>query len=135
VSVTALTPAAHVPAAPSPERGAAEQPAAAGFRVEAVFAGSDADAGVILAAAQAIVALGARAGEEAVIRVETIQGAAAPGEASGRCRLVADVAATSYERAEAAVAEAIDCLHDAANRPECSSDLDISVQRTPGLAR
>jgi metal-dependent amidase/aminoacylase/carboxypeptidase family protein len=103
---------------------------AARFRVEAAFVAFDADTSVILAAAQAVVALGLHSrDEQTTIRVETIRGGHAPGEPPGRCLLVADVASSSDERAETAIADVIDCLHDAANRPECSSDLDITVQR------
>jgi hypothetical protein len=106
------------------------------FRIEAVFAGFLADASVILAAAQATVALGVRCRDgETIVRVEAIHGDGHTGTLPERCMLVAEVTGSNNARVEAATAEVIDCLHDAANRPECTSDLDITVQRTPGPAR
>jgi tripeptide aminopeptidase len=106
------------------------------FRIEAAFLGFDADASVILAAAQAIVALGVRSCDgETSLTIQAIHGGDAIGAGAGSCSLVAQVSGASDERAEAVVAEVVDCLHDAANRPECTSDVDISVQRTSRPAR
>ncbi len=106
------------------------------FRIEAAFLGFAADTGVILAAAQAIVALGVRScDDQTTITIEAIHGGDAIDAGRGSCSMVAEVSSVSDERAETAVAEVLDCLHDAANRPECTSDVDICVQRTSGLTR
>jgi len=98
------------------------------FRIQADFLGFSADTGAILEAAQAIVALGVRGcDDQTSVTIEAIHGES--------CSVVAEVQSVSDERAEAAVALVLDCLHDAANRPDCTSDVDISVQRTSGPAR
>jgi tripeptide aminopeptidase len=106
------------------------------FRIEAAFVGFAAETSVITAAAEAIGALETGGGEDrASIRVEAIDDGGSLGAVQGPASLITEVWSPSGERAEALVAEVIDCLHDAANRPECTSDVDISVQRAAGLAR
>jgi tripeptide aminopeptidase len=106
------------------------------FRVEAAFLGFAAEPRVILAAAQAIVALGVRGCDERTsVTIEAIHDGGGIDADRGTCSLLAEVRSADEARAEAAVAEVIDALHDAANRPECTSDVDISVQRTSAPAR
>jgi tripeptide aminopeptidase len=127
---------------------APEEARPANFRIQADFLGYAADTRVILAAAQAIVALGVSGcDDQTSVTIEAIDGgeegdaalwsdaALKIDAAGGSCSIVAEVQSVSDERAEAAVALVLDCLHDAANRPECTSDVDISVQRTSGSAR
>jgi tripeptide aminopeptidase len=110
------------------------------FRVEAVFHGTAAHAGIrpqdgrsaILAAARAIaeMPLGSLDGGEASANVGRIEGGSAMNVVPERCAVVAEVRAMRDERAEAIVAQLVDCIHQAANAPECECDVDVSVQRT-----
>jgi tripeptide aminopeptidase len=112
------------------------------YRVEASFHGAAAHAGLrpeegrsaILAAARAIASMGlGRLDEETTANVGTIVGGSAMNVVPERCSLVAEVRSLREERAETVVAELVDRLHEAANLPECDSDVDIGVQRTfPG---
>jgi tripeptide aminopeptidase len=107
-----------------------------GYRIEAAFLGFAGNTSVIAASARAIAALKASGSDDRTsIRVQAIDGGGSLDEAPGQPSLVAEVCSPSDEQAEAVVAEVIDCLHDAANRPECTSDVDISVRRISGLAR
>ncbi len=96
-------------------------------------------AGPILAAARAIAALGAGSGgdhaSQATVRVRTVNGGRAAGLPAESCSLVAEVRSPDDGLAERVLADVIDCLHDAANRPECTCDLDISVQLFSSLER
>ena len=109
------------------------------FRIEASFRGAAAHAGIrpqegrsaILAAALAVASLrhGLLEGE-GTVNVGTIAGGSAINVVPERCELVAEVRGLDDEHGEALAAEIVDRLHEAANRPECECDLDISVQRT-----
>jgi tripeptide aminopeptidase len=109
------------------------------FRVEASFHGAAAHAGIrpedgrsaILAAARAIsdMPLG-RLDAQTTANVGTIAGGSAINVVPERCTLLAEVRGHSESAAEAAVAELIGCVHEAANLPECECDVDVAVQRT-----
>ncbi len=109
------------------------------FRLEATFRGAAAHAGVrpeegssaILAAARAVadMPLG-RLDGETTANVGTIHGGSAINVVPERCSFTAEVRSLREEAAEAAVAEIVDCVHEAANLPDCDCDVDVSVQRS-----
>jgi tripeptide aminopeptidase len=109
------------------------------FRLEATFNGRAAHAGVrpeegrsaILAASRAIadMPLG-RIDERSTANVGTIAGGSAMNVVPDRCTLVAEVRSHEDARGEQLVGELIDCVHEAANLPECECDVDVAVQRT-----
>ena len=125
------------------------------FALQADFRGAASDAGLhpcegrsaILAAAMAISSLAAdnsrltaqgdpQPGEQqASINVATIAGGGALNEVPERCVLTAEIRSAGDEQAERAVAHAVDLLHDAANRPECDCDVDVSVERLLSAGR
>ena len=85
----------------------------------------------ILAAARAIASMRlGRLDEQTTVNVGTISGGSAINVVPERCSLVAEVRASTTQRAEALVAEIVDRLHEAANLPDCDCDVDVSVQRT-----
>jgi tripeptide aminopeptidase len=108
-------------------------------RLDATFHGAAAHAGIrpeegrsaILAAARAVadMRLG-RLDAQTTANVGTIVGGSALNVVPERCALVAEVRSQRDSRAEEIVAELIDCVHEAANLPECECDVDVSVQRT-----
>jgi tripeptide aminopeptidase len=108
-------------------------------RLEAVFHGLAAHAGVrpeqgrsaILAAARAVadMRLG-RVDGETTANVGTIAGGSAINVIPERCSLVAEVRSLREERGEELLAELLDCVHEAANLPECECDVDVTVERT-----
>ncbi len=109
------------------------------FRIEASFHGAAAHAGIrpeagrsaILAAARAIASLRlGRIDDETTVNVGTVCGGTAMNVVPERCSLVAEVRSMRDARAETAVAEAVDRIHQAANLPDCDCDADVSVQRT-----
>jgi tripeptide aminopeptidase len=109
------------------------------YRLEATFNGHAAHAGVcpeggrsaILAAARAIadMPLG-RVDEQSTANVGTIAGGTAMNVVPDRCTVLAEVRSHQEARAEELLGELIDCVHEAANLPECECDVDVSVQRT-----
>jgi tripeptide aminopeptidase len=109
------------------------------FRLEAVFRGLAAHAGVrpedgrsaILAAARAVsdMPLG-RLDGQTTANVGTIAGGSAINVVPEHCSLIAEVRSLSEEAAEKTVAEMVDCVHEAANLPECDCDVDVTLQRT-----
>jgi tripeptide aminopeptidase len=109
------------------------------YRVEASFRGAAAHAGIrpqqgrsaILAASRAIASMrhGLIAGE-GTVNVGTIEGGTAINVVPERCRLVAEVRGLDDQRGEALAAELVDRVHEAANRPDCDCDVDVSVRRT-----
>lgn len=109
------------------------------FRLEATFNGRAAHAGVrpeegrsaILAAARAIadMPLG-RVDDDSTANVGTIAGGSAMNVVPDRCTLLAEVRSHVEARGEQLVGELIDCVHEAANLPECECDVDTAVQRT-----
>lgn len=109
------------------------------FRIDASFRGAAAHAGIrpeegrsaILAASRAVASL--RHGHlegEGTVNVGTISGGTAINVVPERCDLLAEVRGVDDEHGEALAAEIVDRIHEAANRPECECDVDISVQRT-----
>ncbi len=109
------------------------------FRLDVSFRGTAAHAGVrpedgssaILAAARAIsdMPLG-RIGEDTTANVGTIAGGSAINVVPERCTFTAEVRSLREQAAEAVVAEMVDCVHEAANLPDCDCDVDVGVQRT-----
>jgi tripeptide aminopeptidase len=109
------------------------------FRIDASFRGAAAHAGIrpqdgrsaILAAAEAVSSL--RHGQlegEGTVNVGRIAGGSAINVVPERCELLAEVRGIDDEHGEALAGEIVDRIHEAANRPECECDVDISVQRT-----
>jgi tripeptide aminopeptidase len=109
------------------------------FCLEASFHGAAAHAGIrpeqgssaILAAARAVsdMPLG-RVNEDTTANVGLIAGGSAINVVPERCSLTAEVRSLREEAAETVVAEIVDCVHEAANLPECDCDVDVNVQRT-----
>jgi tripeptide aminopeptidase len=109
------------------------------YRLQATFQGAAAHAGVrpeegrsaILAAARAVadMRLG-RIDEQTTANVGTIAGGSAINVVPAHCAIVAEVRSRRSERAEELVAELVDCVHEAANLPECECDVDVEVRRT-----
>jgi tripeptide aminopeptidase len=109
------------------------------FRLEASFHGVAAHAGLrpeegrsaILAAARAVsdMRLG-RLDEETTANVGTISGGSAINVVPERCTVVAEVRGLREERAQQTITELVDCVHEAANLPECDCDVDLSIERT-----
>jgi tripeptide aminopeptidase len=108
------------------------------FRLEASFRGAAAHAGIdpergrsaIVAAARAICGMRlGRLDEQTTANVGTISGGTAINVVPERCSLLAEVRSLDDSRAEAAVAELVDRVHEAANAPACDVDVDVSVQR------
>ncbi len=108
-------------------------------RLQATFRGAAAHAGVrpeegrsaILAAARAVadMRLG-RIDAHTTANVGTIAGGSAINVVPERCSILAEVRAQRQERAEEIIAELLDCVHEAANLPECECDVDVTVERT-----
>jgi len=109
------------------------------FRLDADFRGAAAHAGIrpqdgssaILAAARAVsdMPLG-RVNKDTTANVGLIEGGSAINVVPERCSLTAEVRSLREQDAEAVVAEMIDCIHEAANLPDCDCDVEVSVQRT-----
>jgi tripeptide aminopeptidase len=107
--------------------------------LQATFRGAAAHAGVrpeegrsaILAAARAVadMRLG-RIDAHTTANVGTIKGGSAINVVPERCTILAEVRAQREERAEEILAELLDCVHEAANLPECECDVDVTVERT-----
>jgi tripeptide aminopeptidase len=109
------------------------------FRVQARFRGAAAHAGIrpeegrsaIVAAAHAISSIRhGRVDATSTVNVGTIAGGTAMNVVPEHCSLLAEVRAAEDERADTLAAEIVDRVHEAANRPECSCDVDVSVERT-----
>jgi tripeptide aminopeptidase len=109
------------------------------FRVEASFRGAAAHAGIrpqegrsaILAASRGVASM--RHGlidGEGTVNVGMIEGGTAINVVPERCTLIAEVRGLDDSRGEALVAEMVDRIHEAANRPDCDCDVDVSVRRT-----
>jgi tripeptide aminopeptidase len=109
------------------------------FRLDASFRGLAAHAGIrpeegssaILAAARAVsdMPLG-RVSDDTTANVGTIEGGSAINVVPEHCSLTAEVRSLREQAAETVVAEMVDCVHEAANLPECDCDVDVTVQRT-----
>ncbi len=108
-------------------------------RLRADFRGVAAHAGVrpeegrsaILAAARAVadMRLG-RIDAQTTANVGTITGGTALNVVPEHCSILAEVRSHRDERGEEIIAELLDCVHEAANLPECECDVDVSVERT-----
>ncbi|HWX44025.1 MAG TPA: M20/M25/M40 family metallo-hydrolase [Solirubrobacteraceae bacterium] len=108
-------------------------------RLRANFRGVAAHAGVrpeegrsaILAAARAVadMRLG-RIDAQTTANVGTIAGGSALNVVPEHCSILAEVRGHRDERSEEIIAELLDCVHEAANLPECECDVDVSVERT-----
>jgi tripeptide aminopeptidase len=109
------------------------------FRIEAVFHGKAAHAGIrpedgrsaIEAAARAIAAMElGRLDDETTTNVGTIAGGAGgTNVVADHCTVLAEARSISETRVEEVVAAMVDHLHDAANLPRCACDLDVGVER------
>jgi len=109
------------------------------YRIEAEFHGRAAHAGIrpedgrsaIVAAARAITALDlGRLDGETTANVGTIRGGSGhTNVVPERCAFLAEVRSLDDRRAEAAVAQLVDRVYDAANDPICDVDVDIDVER------
>src|SRR6185312_482598 len=64
------------------------------------------------------------------VNVGTIEGGTATNVVPERCELIAEVRGLDDTRGEALVAELVDRIHEAANRPDCDVDVDVAVRRT-----
>jgi tripeptide aminopeptidase len=71
-----------------------------------------------------------RLDNETTVNVGTISGGTAMNVVPERCSLLAEVRSLRDASAEAVAAEVVDRIHEAANRPDCDCDADVSVQRT-----
>lgn len=109
------------------------------FALEARFRGAAAHPGIrpqdgrsaILSAAHAITTMPhGRLDEETTVNVGTIDGGSAINVVPEHCTLIAEVRSLREERAEQVIEDLIQAINEAANRPECDCDVDISTERT-----
>ena len=109
------------------------------YRVQASLRGAAAHAGIrpedgrsaILAASSAIASMRlGRLDEDTTANVGTVTGGTAINVVPEHCTITGEVRSLVPERAEEAVAEMVDRVHEAANLPDCDCDVDMSVQRT-----
>jgi tripeptide aminopeptidase len=114
------------------------------YRLEAVFRGAAAHAGIrpelgrsaILAAARAICAMRhGRIDEGTTVNVGTIAGGSAINVVAERCTITAEVRSLDDTMAETLVAELVERMHEAANEPDSDCDVTVSVERTFGAYR
>lgn len=109
------------------------------YRLEVTFRGKPAHAGIrpedgrsaILAAARAISALPhGRVDAESTANVGGIRGGTAGTNiVAEHCSFLAEARSLDAAKAEALVAAMVDVVHDAANDPVCSCDVDLSVAK------
>ncbi len=109
------------------------------YRLEAHLHGRPAHAGIrpeagrsaILAAAQAIAAMPhGRIDPETTANVGGITGGTrGTNIVAEHCSFLAEVRSLDPAKAEAVVARVVDAIHDAANEPVCSCDVDLTVER------
>jgi tripeptide aminopeptidase len=109
------------------------------FRFVATFHGLAAHAGIrpeagrsaVLAAARAVVALPlGRLDDETTANVGRISGgSASTNVVPDRCRIVGECRSIDDARAQALIAEIVDRIQDAANRPDAAVDVDVDVER------
>lgn len=107
------------------------------YRVEGEFQGTAAHAGIrpeqgrsaVVAAARAVAAmrLGRLDGETTANVGRILGGGESTNVVPDRCRLEAEARSLDPAKAETAVAELVDRMHDGANAAEC--DLDVSVEQ------
>ena len=109
------------------------------YRIEAAFHGRPAHAGIrpeagrsaIMAAARAISRMPhGRIDAETTANVGGVRGGTAGTNiVAEHCTLLAEARSLDPAKADAVVAEIVDALHDAANEPICSCDVDVKVSR------
>jgi tripeptide aminopeptidase len=109
------------------------------YRIEAAFHGRPAHAGIrpeagrsaIMAAARAIAAMPhGRIDAETTANVGGIRGGTqGTNIVAEHCSFLAEARSLDPAKADAVVAEIVDAVHDAANEPVCSCDVDVSVAR------
>ena len=109
------------------------------FRISARFRGAAAHAGIrpedgrsaILAASRALASMRhGRIEGEGTVNIGTMGGGGAINVVPEHCELSGEVRGFDDQRGEALVAEVVDRIHEAANRPDCDVDVDVSVERT-----
>jgi len=109
------------------------------FRLAATFRGAAAHAGIrpqdgrsaIVAASRAVASMRhGRIEGEGTVNVGMIHGGSAINVVPERCELTGEVRGIDDQRGEALVAEVVDRIHEAANRPDCDVDVDVEVRRT-----
>jgi tripeptide aminopeptidase len=109
------------------------------YRFEATFRGSAAHAGIrpelgrsaILAAARAIAAMPlGRIDARTTANVGTIHGGSAINVVPDTCTVTGEVRSLDAAAAESLVAQIVDRIHEAANRPDCDVDVDLVTERT-----
>ena len=103
------------------------------FRGAAAHAGIRPEDGrsAIVAASRAIASMRhGRLDGEGTVNVGTIDGGGAINVVPERCELIGEVRGLDDRRGEALVAEVVDRIHEAANRPDCDVDVDVAVERT-----
>jgi tripeptide aminopeptidase len=109
------------------------------FRIDALFRGAAAHAGIhpeagrsaIVAAARAIASMRlGRLDERTTANVGKIAGGSAMNVVAESCSIVAEVRSLSEERAEETVSALVARMHEASNLPECECDVDVAVERT-----
>jgi tripeptide aminopeptidase len=109
------------------------------FRIEAHFHGRPAHAGIrpeagrsaIMAAARAIASMPhGRLDDETTVNVGGIRGGTqGTNIVAEHCSFLAETRSLDPAKADAAVAAIVDAIHDGANEPVCSCDVDVSVER------
>ncbi len=109
------------------------------YRVEARFRGRPAHAGIrpeagrsaIFAAARAVAQMPhGRLDSETTANVGGIRGGSqGTNVVAEHCTFVAEARSLDPAKADAVVAQIVDAVHDAANEPVCSCDVDLSVER------
>lgn len=109
------------------------------YRVEVSLHGKPAHAGIrpedgrsaIIAAARALTAIPhGRIDAETTANVGSISGGVAgTNVVAEHCSFVAEVRSLDPAKAEAAVAQLVDAVYDAANEPVCSCDVDVIVEK------
>jgi tripeptide aminopeptidase len=109
------------------------------YRLEASFRGAAAHAGLhpeqgrsaILAASRAISSMPlGRLDEGTTVNVGMVRGGTALNVVPEHATLVGEIRGLNGERAEGLVAEVVDLMHQAANRPDCDCDVEVSVERS-----
>lgn len=109
------------------------------FRFQARFRGAAAHAGIrpeegrnaILAASRAVASLRhGRIEGEGTVNVGIVSGGGAINVVPERAEVTGEVRGLDDRRGETLMAEVVDRIHEAANRPDCDCDVDVSVART-----
>ncbi|HEX4108849.1 MAG TPA: M20/M25/M40 family metallo-hydrolase [Solirubrobacteraceae bacterium] len=110
----------------------------ASFRGAAAHAGICPEAGrsAIVAAAHAVAAMQlGRLDEQSTANIGVLEGGSAVNVVPERCTLRGEARSLDDARAGEVVAAMVDHIHDAANRPDCECDVDVTVERLYGAYR